>query len=182
MRSRAFSLIELIVVIAIVGILAAIAIPSYKNYLTKAKLSGAMTVVEGYAEQSKVYYGKYGVFPDNVQVGVLAGFPANADGYLAKPYIPFMSFMGDGVATKCHFTVLTSYISNYSSGGEFFTNPNAPTILLKYYLVSVDGLIVTKCQAIEYVNELPTGGNPIPACDLDPNEFNTVTIVDSMCP
>ena len=46
--SKGFSLIELMVVVAIVGILAAIAIPSYQQYIEKAKFSEIITAAEPY--------------------------------------------------------------------------------------------------------------------------------------
>lgn len=46
--AKGFSLIELMVVVAIVGILAAIAIPSYQQYIEKAKFSEIITAAEPY--------------------------------------------------------------------------------------------------------------------------------------
>ena len=50
-RQKGFTLLEIMVTVAIVGILAAIAIPIYNNYITKTRIADALTHGRVYADK-----------------------------------------------------------------------------------------------------------------------------------
>lgn len=64
-KNKAFSLVELMVVIAIIGILSAIAMPSYRDYMIKSKVANAFSIINGYKTMVENYYNTNGAFPPN---------------------------------------------------------------------------------------------------------------------
>ncbi len=61
-----FTLIELMIVVAIIGILAAIAIPSYNEYVAKAQAGEAYTLLAGKKVPMAEFYGDTGRWPASV--------------------------------------------------------------------------------------------------------------------
>ncbi len=59
----AFTLVELMIVVAILGILAAIVIPEFQGYQQKTKETQALTNLRTFREAVQRYYVKYGVAP-----------------------------------------------------------------------------------------------------------------------
>lgn len=70
MKRNGFTLIELMIVIAIIGILASIAIPAYQDYTIRAQVIEAMSLTSGMKGSIDEYYKDRGVFPaDNETAG-----------------------------------------------------------------------------------------------------------------
>jgi type IV pilus assembly protein PilA len=62
---QGFTLIELMIVVAIIGILAAIAIPAYQDYTIRSQVSEGMTLGSGMKTALSEFYQQTGRFPAN---------------------------------------------------------------------------------------------------------------------
>ncbi len=60
---QGFTLIELMIVVAIIGILAAIAIPAYQNYTIRAQVTEGLTLADGWKTAIAEYYANTGNWP-----------------------------------------------------------------------------------------------------------------------
>ena len=67
---RGFTLIELMIVVAIIGVLASIAIPQYQNYTARAQVSEALNVLSGIKSELAERYAFSGNFGTGQDTGM----------------------------------------------------------------------------------------------------------------
>ncbi len=71
---KGFTLIELMIVVAIIGILAAIAIPAYQDYTIRAQVTEGLNLASDLKAAVAEVYAQEGVWPaDNNAVGITGG-------------------------------------------------------------------------------------------------------------
>jgi type IV pilus assembly protein PilA len=77
---KGFTLIELMIVVAIIGILAAIAIPAYQNYTIRSQITEGLSLADGLKTAIAEYYANNGSMP--AQLSNLTGVNAPVGKYV----------------------------------------------------------------------------------------------------
>lgn len=99
-NKKGFTLIELMIVVAIIGILAAIAIPNFLNYQCKAKQSEAKQSLGTIAKNQEAYVSEFNTYADT---STKLGFSVKGEG--SKRYY---TYTYSGVTAKAYLATATS--------------------------------------------------------------------------
>lgn len=111
-RSKGFTLIELMIVVAIIGILAAVAIPKFADLVTKSKEASAKGSLGAVRSAISIYYGDTeGVYPANLFEALTGG----------NKYMPPIQ----GTPSLGRYELPRNNNGNPGHTGGFFGNNNA---------------------------------------------------------
>ena len=88
---QGFTLIELMIVVAIIGILAAVAIPSYQDYTARAQVTEALSLGSSFKTPLAEYYADNGAFNPTTAIAP-SDFSSSATG----KYVASIAFINPG--------------------------------------------------------------------------------------
>ena len=89
-RQAGFSIVELMIVVAIIGLLAGIGVPSYRDYVNKGKRSEGKAALTAAAARMERYYTQNNCYP-----GPACGNPISADSAAALTNSGIPGFSGE---------------------------------------------------------------------------------------
>ena len=139
--SKGFTLIELMIVVAIIGVLAAIGIPQYQNYTARAQATEGLTLAGGLKTALAEYYSVHGSFPNDGGSDSNAAIGAEPANHIFGDYVETVAASDDGLGT------ITATFNSGHHDGKF----------LELKASITDGAISYNCESDIQASQRPSG-------------------------
>lgn len=125
--NKGFTLIELMIVVAIIGILAAIAIPAYQDYTVRAKVSEGLSFADFAKTTVSEYYISNNIWPSsNASAGMpsiivgnnVSDLQVSASGGVSVITVSFSNAVASGLQITLKPNVISSSSINWTCSGS----------------------------------------------------------------
>jgi type IV pilus assembly protein PilA len=125
---KGFTLIELMIVVAIIGILAAVALPAYQDYTARSQVSEAIVLFEGPKGGISEYWSNKGVYPTtNGSAGVAAAAS------ISGKYVSNVAISGTSTAAVVTATMKgTGKVAKGIEDGQIILSPTTTAGSIKW--------------------------------------------------